>query len=367
MTTTTTTTTTPSLSPIANGRVNNSSSTSPLAQQNGVKLVAAAKGNVVLVEDFCCASPKRKEYKIDELLTQKSATSNGGYTLGCGGDDDLTMSPTKTRMVLRGTQNSQSSSGITTNGTGSERGSTTTITTNGRLCPVAGNEITRFLLSQSKSKSRKARKKSPNFELVNDDTCDSFTHATTLQEQQQQSNGTTMGVVKMEADEEEVVEGNGGENQHPFQMFGRMPIGSGMVAAENIFLQEPVLKLTVDEAARVLVQPKSEEEEEQQRLKEAPAAVAFINQDSNSGDSGVVIDKQLEQQQQQAAQNSSVTPKPLLNVSRPRVPTTPHRILCPSSEQQVVGNGSAGVKEETNGVGEEAEGEDDGQVMTKRK
>lgn len=365
MTTTTTTTTTvsgtESFSPTkANG-------SGLVLQQNGGGVKMVAKGNVVLVEDFCCASPKRKEYKIDELLIQ-----NGGYTLG-GADSG---SPTKTRMALRGTQNSQP----ITNGGGGGGGvaaaaavvvTNGSVTTNGRLCPMAGNEITRFLLSQSKSKSRKARKKSPNFELVNDDTCDSF--ATSLQEQASPTlNGHANGVVKMEADDENEEPVSGEGDVHPFQMFGRMPIGNGMVAEENIFLQEPVLKLNVDEAARVLVHPKSEgeegeEEEEEGRPKRgihkgtSAAAVALINQDSNSGDSGVVIDKL----QEGAAQNG--TPKPLLNVSRPRVPTTPHRILCPSSPQL---NGGGAVKYEE-GIAVEGEGNADEELEdpqeTKRK
>lgn len=336
-------------------------------------MMTTSKGNVVLVDDFCCASPKRKEYKIDELLLNNGAVQNGcgGYTLGGGSGDatQLTTSPTKTRMALRGTQNSQSN-GV---GAGVTNGAPVSVTANGRLCPVAGNEITRFLLSQSKSKSRKARKKSPNFELVNDDTCDSFTHATSIQDPQ----GTTAttngcaGVVKME---QEVEEEEGASEMHPFQMFGRLPIGNGMVAAENIFLQEPVLKLTVDEAACVLVQPKSEPVEvvvggdERQKKKGgggSATAVALTNQDSNSGDSGVVIDK-LQEQVNGAVAAQSATPKPLLNVSRPRVPTTPHRILCPSSPQLNGANGEAGDKEEEGmAVEGEINSEEDLQ-MTKR-
>lgn len=323
------------MSPIAaNGTSPIKPSSSPLAQQNGMQVMA--KGNVVLVEDYCCASPKRKEYKIDELLIKSNGC--GGSGEGCTTELITTTSPTKTRMVLRGTQNIVVTNGGVpgVNGTGS--------VTNGRLCPVAGNEITRFLLSQAKSKSRKARKKSPNIELVNDDTCDSFTNATTLQEQAANThlaNGTGVnGVVKMEADDEEsednVITGEGAESSpHPFQMFGRMPIGEEMTDGENIFLQEPVLKLTVDEAACVLVQPKSEQAEKNKSSSSVTAAL--INQDSNSGDSGVVIDKLLEA--------SQVTPKPLLAVSRQRVPTTPHRILCPSSPQ-LNGNGAGAGGEE---------------------
>lgn len=317
-----------------------------------------SKNGLVLVDDFCCASPKRKEYKIDEVLFKNNnnnhtGVQSGGYTLGNGtttttttmGEQQqqqqqpLVKSPSKTRMVLRGTQNSSAAANTTNGGP----------VTNGRLCPVAGNEITRFLLSQSKSKSRKARKKSPNFELVNDDTCDSFTHATSLQEQQQQ---LVNGVVKMEADEiteegQQVVMTTEQEDVHPFQMFGRLPIGNGMAAEENIFLQEPVLKLTVDEAACVLVQLKQEQCEatEQARKEAAAVAVALINQDSNSGDSGVVIDKLQEAAAAAAVSAQNVTPKPLLNVNRPRVPTTPHRILCPSSPQPVNATGRQ-VKEE---------------------
>lgn len=292
-----------------------------------------------LMEDFCCASPKRKEYKIDELLV-----NGNGFTA------ELQTSPTKTRMVLRGTQqNAQAvSSSLVTSSSA----------TNGRLCPVAGNEITRFLLSQSKSKNRKARKKSPNFELVNDDTCDSFTHVTSTQEGLPEG----VGVVKMEDMEEE-----NNEPTHPFQMFGRLPIGNGMGTAEegNIFLQEPVLKLTVDEAAFELVKPKSEANEEHSGNKDkevqdaaaAAVAVALMNQDSNSGDSGVVIDKL-----QDAASANQVTPKPLGNVTRPRVPTTPHRIFCPSSPQL---NGANGVKEE--GMAVEVEEELSEGQMTNRK
>lgn len=359
-----------------------------MAQQNGLKMVA--KGSVVLVEDFCCASPKRKEYKIDELLikTNGSNAHGVGYTLSGGGEGCTTelittTSPTKTRMVLRGTQNSVEA----TNGVGAAVGVPVTgAMPNGRLCPVAGNEITRFLLSQSKSKSRKARKKSPNFELVNDDTCDSFTHATTIQEQGAMTLG---GVVKMEAEDDDCdndeggVEGGENENTHPFQMFGRMPIGTGLTDGANIFLQEPVLKLTVDEAACVLVQPKGEDADgeaemllHEKRVQGAAAAVALINQDSNSGDSGVVIDK-LQDAAGAAAgaslvivASNSVTPRPLLSVSRQRVPTTPHRILCPSSPQLTNGVKEEGMPcvEGSDMAGEDVD-EDAGEdvEMTKRK
>lgn len=298
-----------------------------------------SKGSVMLVEDFCCASPKRKEYKIDELLlkTGTEATSNGFTGLVNGNGRTLDYLPSSQsqsqtddaiqKRVLRGNQNGAT---MPMNGAAT----TTTTVTNGRLCQVAGNEITRFLLSQSKSKSRKTRKKSPNIELVNDDTCDSFTHATTL-------NQALGGVVKMEADgaESESEEKSNGAAV-PIQIFGRLPTINGTTNnEENIFLQEPVLKLTVDKAACVLVQPRPQQQQQQSEQGKQP--VALINQDSNSGDSGVVVDKMQE------AAGVAVTPKaaqpqPLLSVAaRQRKPTTPHRILCPSSPQ----NGNA-VKEE---------------------
>lgn len=306
-----------------------------------------SKGNVVLVEDYCCASPKRKEYKIDELLLKSgtAATSNGFTGLVSNGRtlDYLPASQSESneaiqKRVLRGNQNPMAAqNGVTMPMNGAVTNTATTTTTNGRLCQVAGNEITRFLLSQSKSKSRKTRKKSPNIELVNDDTCDSFTHATTLN----QAGG---GVAKMEADAEserdESEEKSNGLTA-PIRIFGRLPTNNN---EENIFLQEPVLKLTVDKAACVLVQPRQQSEQGKQAAAAAAATVALINQDSNSGDSGVVVDKM---QEAAAAGGVAVTPKaaqpqPLLSVAaRQRKPTTPHRILCPSSPQ----NGNA-VKEE---------------------
>lgn len=305
-----------------------------------------SKGNVVLVEDYCCASPKRKEYKIDELLLKSgtAATSNGFTGLVSNGRtlDYLPASQSESndaiqKRVLRGNQNPMAAqNGVTMPMNGAVTNTATTTTTNGRLCQVAGNEITRFLLSQSKSRSRKTRKKSPNIELVNDDTCDSFTHATTLN----QAGG---GVAKMEADAEserdESEEKSNGLTA-PIRIFGRLPTNNN---EENIFLQEPVLKLTVDKAACVLVQPRQQSEQGKQAAA-AAATVALINQDSNSGDSGVVVDKM---QEAAAAGGVAVTPKaaqpqPLLSVAaRQRKPTTPHRILCPSSPQ----NGNA-VKEE---------------------
>lgn len=315
--------------------------------------------------DEYCASPKRKEYKIDEVLLGKQNGENNGV---CG---MFLKNNGFNGATVKGGVNKSTNVVLTENKLkpmGPRRGSNTSVssTTN-------GNEITRFLFNQSKSKSRKNRKKSPNIELVNDDTCDSFTQATTL------TNGDAM-----DSNHSEDHSSMDQKVFPSFKMFTNRPTKIQMNdlngdCESNIFLQEPVLKLNVDQsvlqAATAMTAPilaagkKATAEGKFGSLTKGSnvntnVAVCLLNQDSNSGDSGVVVDKLQEM----------LSPQGLM-ITRQRKPTTPHRIFCPSSPQSSAMNGGGaevkrGDEEEGDCLMKEEdcdEGSDGGHSNAKRK
>lgn len=356
--------------------------------------------------DEFCASPKRKEYKVDNnVITRlngtaattaaKPSSQNGTTTTKMTSDKTGLAAPPKTRSRVSRATASSAPPGLRCIG-----------------ATGAGCVLTRMLATQDRGKS-------PNIELVNDDTCDSFTQATTLESASSSDDGDAMtlngcgsnkGTVTasnglmnnnnknknnmMEADNDVTME-NGclmdETNQNfPFKMFGGRAasplhnnhhglieslsqvnnntnnnsnglssiggihngmhnggISNGNITAEgNIFLQEPVSTLIVDPpppsppAPAVPLMTKGKQSASSKQPSPPPhPTVMLLSTDSNSGDSGVVIDKvsqdvimvatTLANMARVAA--SAASPLAAINNGRTRKPTTPHRILCPSS------------------------------------
>lgn len=244
-------------------------------------VLASAVNGSHLVDDQFCASPKRKDCKVDEVTKNIKVIKANGTTT------KLVNSESKPPYEIFGAK------------TRSQTIKNFFKTTVGHS---SCNGINSVYMNGKISQTDNTNRRSTSIDIT-EDTCDEVFEYTGVKE-----NGMNHSI---EPNED---------------------------ATSNIFLQEPVLSLNVDKspnqpssikinkilevdpifssngyhnnlnghfnkAVRLSSSPKSE----------VDATNILLNHDSNSCDSGVVIDNKLE-----------------LSPSRRRKPTTPHRILCPS-------------------------------------